>query len=218
MLYALLHNNKILGLYSNLTQCKLMQQGLIQNNFTNQEFLTILSYHDNSMVLNDTKIDGISENSDNNVIEDFSEENTSTKEKTQVFIATDELNSSMQKKVKKQRNKQSKIEYNMALIKQKKEKLEESKNIYKTDFELFKKFKKIKKDTPSFEIPELFQNKFNLMLELEEKNNLSWETFISNYVKEKIDTSHSMLFAIDNNMTNNRELLEISSSEKDVKE
>ena len=246
MLYALLHQNIIIGLYSNLSQCKLMMKGLLLNKFTNINSIKITSYYDNSIVLTNDNVDINSEEDTSDIIESFSDETTTdsltkgkntkdTKEKekkkdkkektekmeekkneikkNEIFIATDELDSVTRKKIKKHKNRQSKIEYNMTLIKQKKEKLEESQNIYKTDFELFKKFKKIIIDTPNFTIPELFQGKFKLMLELEKLNNLSWETFHANYKKDKITTSHSTLFEVENEKTNERELLEISSDE-----
>ena len=208
MLHALLHKEHIIGLYSNLSQCKLMLKGLVQNNFTQLELLSIVSYHTNSIVIGTM-------DSDNNIIENFTDETTTTtpiKTKEEIFIVTDELTSSTKNKIKKQRDKKSKIEYNMSLLKQQKEKLEESKNIYKNDYELFKKFKKIIKDTPTFEIPELFKNKFNIMIELEKLNNLSFETFIDNYKKEQILTEHGMMFANENN--NKKTLLEISSNEE----
>ena len=208
MLHALLHKEHIIGLYSNLAQCKLMLKGLVQNNFTQLELLSIVSYHTNSIVIGTM-------DSDNNIIENFTDETTTTtpiKTKEEIFIVTDELTSSTKNKIKKQRDKKSKIEYNMSLLKQQKEKLEESKNIYKNDYELFKKFKKIIKDTPTFEIPELFKNKFNIMIELEKLNNLSFETFIDNYKKEQILTEHGMMFANENN--NKKTLLEISSNEE----
>jgi len=52
------------------------------------------------------------------------------------------------------------------------------------------------------------------MLELEKNNNLSWETFNTNYTKEKIYTQHSTLFANDN--MHDKELLEISSEENNM--
>jgi len=205
MLHALLHKDKIIGLFSDLKKCNIMHKGLVNNNFAISNNIKILSYYDNSITLYDKTNDNIEEDI---IIETFTDENTTDSD---IIVSTDKLDSSKQKEIKKQREKKSKIEYNMNLLKQKKDKIEESKTVYKSDIELFKKFKKLKNEIPDFVIPELFHNKFILMKQLEDDNNLSWEIFHSKYTKENLDTSYNKLFGPP---TKERALLDLSDSEK----
>jgi hypothetical protein len=183
-----------------------MLDGLVANKFAKKTDLTIISYYDNSITTGEYISD------EEEFIENFTSESTtespnSSKKLEQKILLTDELDEKDKKIIKKTRDKQSKIDYNVNLLKQKKEKIEESKSIYKTDIELFNKFKKIKKENNTFIIPELFQSKFNLMIELEEQNKLTWENFHTFYKKTNIDTSYNKMFE----KGEERKLLEISS-------
>ena len=198
MLHCIQHKNKVIGLYSNYKKCNQMLDGLVANKFAKKTDLIIVSYYDNSITMGEYE-------SDEEFIENFTSESTTESDKK--ILLTDELDEKDKKIIKKTRDKQSKIDYNVNLLKQKKEKIEESKSIYKTDIELFNKFKKIKKETPQFIIPELFQSKFNLMIELEEQNKLTWENFHALYKKTNIDTSYNKMFE----KSEERKLLEISS-------
>ena len=205
MLYALLHKDKIIGLFSDLKKCNMMQKGLVANNFTTLKNMKIISYYDNSITL----YDGVDEEEEDDIIEAFTSEKTTESDN---IVSTDKLDSTKQKKLKKQRERKSKIEYNITLLKQQKEKIEESKTVYNTDIELYKKFKKLQNEIPEFIIPELFQKKFILIKQLEEQNNLSWETFHSKYNKDSeiVDTSYNKLFG--GSSGKERKLLDLSSS------
>ena len=90
--------------------------------------------------------------------------------------------------------KKKKLEYNLHVLKQRKDRLEESKNTYKVDIELYNKFKKIKSENDEFEIPEMFIEKYTVMSVLEEEGNLDWENFHTNYKKSQMNNSYSILF------------------------
>ena len=199
MLYCLLHKNKVIGLYSNYNKCNQMIDGLVANNFAKKSDLSIVSYYENSIT-------------SNNTVEDFTSDSTTESSHfvKSEQVLTDELDKETKNKVIKNRNKQSKIIYNVNLLKKQKEKIEESKSIYKSDIELFNKFKKLKADQPTVVIPELFQTKFNLMTRLEAQNDLSWESFHTQYKKDNIDTSYNKMFGTGDT---ERKLLNISDSE-----
>ena len=201
MLYCLLHKNKVIGLYSNYKKCNQMLDGLVANKFSKKTDLTIIPYYENSITVGELS-------NDEEFIEKFTcESTTESEKKCEKILLTDELDEKDKKVLIKSRDKQSKIDYNVNLLKQKKEKIEESKSIYKNDIILFNKFKKIKTDTPTFIIPELFQSKYNLMIQLEEQNKLTWENFHSLYKKNNIDTSYNKMFE----KGEERKLIEISS-------
>jgi len=201
MLYALLHKDKLIGLYNNHKYCNQMLTGLTNNKFAKQSDLKIVNYYDNSI----TVAEEIDE------IQHFTTDNTTDSDSESDSVSTEELDDETRKKIKNTREKKSKIEYNVNLLKKKKETMEESKNVYKVDYELFKKFKKFKESNSNFEIPLLFQAKYKLMVELESKDNLNWETFNQQYKKETMNTSYDKLF---DGRTNERELLPISSSDE----
>lgn len=204
MLHCIQHKNKVIGLYSNYKKCNQMLDGLVANKFAKKTDLTIISYYENSITTGEYT-------PDDDIIEAFTDELTtelSDKPQIEKILLTDELNENDKKKIKKTRDKQSKIDYNVNLLKQKKDKIEESKTIYKTDIELFNKFKKIKLETPNFIIPELFESKFNLMSELETQNKLNWENFHTYYKKTNINTSYNKMFE----KSEDRKLLDISSN------
>jgi hypothetical protein len=70
------------------------------------------------------------------------------------------------------------VNYHINLLKQEKKKIQEKENEYKYDLELYKKFKELKETNNNFKIPELFVNKYNIFLKLEESNELSFDNFI----------------------------------------
>ena len=87
--------------------------------------------------------------------------------------------------------------------KKKKEKLQEYRNRYDVDLDLYKKFKKMSEDE-TFQIPDMFLNKYNYMTELEKEDKLTLDEFVNFYKNEKITTSHeAMFYAGDNRNVEN---------------
>ena len=84
----------------------------------------------------------------------------------------------MYQKVAKEK---SELLHNINLIKVKKEKMIESKQVYENDLKLFELFSMNKKSDPGFIIPELFVDKFNLFNKMKENGTLSWETFMKEH-------------------------------------
>jgi len=83
---------------------------------------------------------------------------------------------------------------NINVLKKEKEKMNESKHVYEVDLKLFNKFKNIKKENVNFQIPDMFIDKYNLMLELENENRLTWENFYNMYKPKNFHTSYSEIF------------------------
>jgi hypothetical protein len=78
------------------------------------------------------------------------------------------------------------LQHNLNLLKQKKEKIEQSKNIYNSDLKLYNIFKNSKTTNPEFEIPEIFTKKFDLFELLVQENRLSWDNFVGEYKHENM--------------------------------
>jgi hypothetical protein len=168
MLHAVFYNNNLIGLFSDYDKCNIAIDGLAQNKFINKNKIIIKKFYNNSFTIYEDK----------NEIEEFSDIET-TEEKPKEIID----------------NKQ-KLEMQQALneLKKTKQKMEESKHVYNVDIELFNKFKKLQLENNNFIIPEMFIDKYNLMLELENQNKLCWENFYELYEPKKVETSFSKLF------------------------
>jgi hypothetical protein len=78
-----------------------------------------------------------------------------------------------------------------------KKKMEEKKIKFDYDLELYKKFKKMKKKDFSFDVPVMFKNIYDLFEKLDNNNDLSFESFIENYVEEKILTQYDDMFSVE---------------------
>jgi hypothetical protein len=78
-----------------------------------------------------------------------------------------------------------------------KKKMEEKKTKFDYDLELYKKFKKMKEKDFSFDVPVMFKNIYDLFEKLDNNNDLSFESFIENYVEEKILTQYDDIFTVE---------------------
>jgi hypothetical protein len=196
MLHAILLKEKLIGLYSDYTQCENMIQGLVNNNFSQKSHLKIKSYYTNSITC------------------DIYDNQPIPIEDSDILLSNEKDDTVCPKLTKQKICHKSKLEYNINLLKQKKEKIEEQKRVYKNDYDIYIKFKKFKTDSSVFIVPELFQKKYELFNKLESENNLSWETFNTHYVKENLNTSYSNLFETGSNIVE-RKLLNISDTESE---
>ncbi len=185
MLHALFRNNNLLGLYSDYNLCQLMIEGLVSNKLVDRKSLTIKSYHENSMVLGNYK---------EKIIEEYNS-SVDTTESIHESIHTEDLDTETYKQIKEERAKKCELQYKLELLKKEREKIDESKRVFEVDMKLFNTFKKAKETNIDFEIPELFLDKWELMLVLEEEGVLNWENFYRRYTRPKyIETGYSKIF------------------------
>jgi hypothetical protein len=85
----------------------------------------------------------------------------------------------------KQTEERTKLQHEINILKMKKAKLEQSKKVYDTDLNIYNTFKKC-----STVVPEIFKKKYDIFKKLEDKNELSWENFISEYSHENMYNDH----------------------------
>ena len=107
---------------------------------------------------------------------------------------TDSVGSEEIEEIKNLNKEINDIQYKLNLLKKDKEKLEEKKNVFLVDQDLYFKFKQSLETDDEFTVPEIFVNKYKVFRELEEKNNLCWEEFNKKYIPEQKDTSYNSLF------------------------
>jgi hypothetical protein len=172
-LFALLKDKKIIGLFDKKENIENMLEGLVKNNFCKKSQLSIVCFIKNSIY----KIEDYDNEENDDILTEESEDTLTPEEKKKII------------------EEKSKLEYEMNLLKKKKEQIEESKKTFKVDLELYQKFKKILLDNNNFEIPELFQNKFNVFKLLDDENKLDWENFYANYEPDSINTGYNQMFS-----------------------
>ena len=95
--------------------------------------------------------------------------------------------------------KQAELIRKINLLKFQKKRLEENKNEYTSNLQLYYKFKK-KKNEDDFVIPELFLEKFKIFTDLENSNNLSFEKYLELDPNKFLDNSYNLLFEGGNNL------------------
>lgn len=208
--------NKLLYNYNQELQDDIVSPSIEINNIINTQFKNkslndIFKIDDNDFVLepvteNDDKIESDNESiyESYNNINDFESDSVSV---SSTFI-------------KKQKEKQKEIAqekiditHNINLLKKEKEKLENDMNVYELDLKLYYKFKNSLLENKNFILPELFENKYNIFKQLEEKNQLSFENFVLLYNNESIPTDYDGIF---NNTPNDYENKFINHDNSDI--
>jgi hypothetical protein len=110
------------------------------------------------------------------------------------------------------------LQHKINMMKKQKEKIEESKNIYENDLKLFNMFRASKDSNPTFEIPELFTKKYEIMFELYLKNELSWENFVKKYQHENFYGDYFASNSYEDMFINSTKSSENSESSDDINE
>ncbi len=101
------------------------------------------------------------------------------------------------------------IQHDLNLLNKKKEKLEELKQVYETDINLYKRFKEMSEKNPKFIIPTLFTEKYKLFQKLDAEDNISFETFTQEFNTKKEDVKELFSDSDYNNKFYNRKREEI---------
>lgn len=192
------YNNRIIGVYSTFEQAELFVLSCLQNNLINGN-INILTYKTNSCYYVNRK-EYSTQNKKPITEKKVIEEN---KIPDKVIDYNDPTIIEINKK-------KIELQHNINLLKQKKEKLEELKTVYNNDIKLFEMFSENKNINPTFEIPELFVEKYKVMEKLNNENNLNWESFYKEY---KHDNNYNDYFG-ENEYENDF----IVSSENDITE
>ena len=225
MLFVLLRNDNVIGSFDNLKECNRIILGLVNNSFLDNDEVKVLSYYNNSITEDKTfrnnllVEDNNSSESEEDLIDEFTQQSTTEDNNDNNNEEDfDRLESSVDSEEERRKKaeeakilkKKSKLQYNLTLLKQKKEKIEESKRTYQVDFELYKKFKNILKKNEQFVVPDLFEHKFKTFETLINEERLNWTNFHDLYEQRPVDNKWSGLFSGNGK---ERELLEISDDD-----
>ena len=171
MSFLLYQDDNIVGVFDDLIKAKDYAQGIINNNWAKN--FRIEKYKLNTLLkIKDIKVD-----------EDEKEE-----EDSDTVEENDEVEKIDAAELQKKLN----------LLKIQKDKIEESKNKYDVDLKLYHEFKQKLEEDIQFTIPELFQEKYKIFHQLEQQNNLNWETFSLLYKEPDFHGKYSNIFEITN--------------------
>lgn len=181
--YLVKYNNNIIGTYDDIKLAKLFINSCYQNKFMTSK-ATIMHFTKNSCYFEKEEVEQTEE-----------EKKTAGEDKKKNIEKKIEDKKEQEKKIEVLHNSleykeitQSKIDlqHDLNLLKQRKEKIEQSKNVYESDLKLYNIFIESKKSNPDFEVPEIFVKKFTLFEKLVKENRLSWDNFIGEYKHENM--------------------------------
>jgi flagellar biosynthesis GTPase FlhF len=181
--YLVKYNNNIIGTYDDIKLAKLFINSCYQNKFMTSK-ATIMHFTKNSCYFEKEEVEQTDE--EKKIAEEEKKKDTEKKieDKKEQEKKIEELHKSSEYK----EITQSKIDlqHDLNLLKQRKEKIEQSKNVYESDLKLYNIFIESKKSNPDFEVPEIFVKKFTLFEKLVKENRLSWDNFIGEYKHENM--------------------------------
>lgn len=173
MIYIVCQKDKVVGTFDNYNICVDNIKGINELGWAND--LTIKKFTTNSFNFI-SELDPLKKDEEKNEnVEEKNEDNDKKKKKEEIRKKHMENIKQQQKKV-----------------------IEESRNKYKTDYKLYLKFKDLKEKDEKFEIPGLFKRKYEVMKKLDNENNLSWETFNTEYKEEDYTGKNKNVFDVAN--------------------
>lgn len=181
--YLVKYNNNIIGTYDDIKLAKNFINSCYQNKFMTSK-ATIMYFTKNSCFFEKEEVEQTEEEKK----VDEADKKKAAEKKAEDLKELDKKKEELQKTPEYKEIVQAKVDlqHDLNLLKQKKEKIEQSKNVYQSDIKLYNIFKQSKNDNPEFEIPEIFVKKFDLFEKLTKENRLSWDNFVGEYKHENM--------------------------------
>jgi hypothetical protein len=205
-IYLIEYKNKIIGAYLDYNLAEIFLISCIQNNLMDNN-IRILVFNLNSCynkkIINFTA--NIYPNKNDNYIEEYINESYCEKSADLISVtsSTKDLNMNLintinnlgenDEKICELAKKKKKIMHKINIIKYNKNKIDEYKNLFLEDKKLFEKFNNLIKNDISFQIPELFKDKYNVFIKLLNDNNLNFDSFINEYYNNNFYTDKLIL-------------------------
>lgn len=176
--------NNVIAVYNNETLLNIFIDGAIQKKFIKKEEIKIEKYNMNSMLCITKKDDIIVSKKDK--IDISKREEIIEPKKSQEYLNSDEYKKLSQEKT------DTKHEIN--ILKLKKKKYEEEKQVFESDLKIYYQFKKAK-EQESFDMPDMFIIKYEIFKKLEENNQLTFELFKEEWDKVKPKNNYNLFNA-----------------------
>ena len=186
LLYLIELNDSIIGAYDNLNDAETYIYGCFQNNF-------FLSAKIKIFKINSCFSQEIKSYSSSKIIKtEIKPINNNTVSVPKVNIIYEDNSDTILQMAKQK----IEIQHKINILKVQKEKIEESKRVFENDLKLFNLFNESKEKDSSFEIPELFKKKYDIMVKLNNDNKLNWSEFIKEY--NTIENNYNDYFGLNN--------------------
>jgi hypothetical protein len=182
------YKNKIIGTYQDYEMAETFILSCLQNNLMTTS-AKILKYKTNSCYYDNEYVITLPSAS-------FSESNKSVNFiPAPVFIPASNIIPSEVQPVKKDLDlndpklkeiakEKLDLQHKINLLKVHKQRIDESKKVYENDIKLYDMFSENIKNDPSFVLPDLFVDKYNIIKKLKAEDKLTWENFSSLHKKE----------------------------------
>ena len=190
-IYVISDNKSIKGIYSNYRDAEILANAFINCGYTSICYITNIKLNSCNIIETikfiNNNINIPNNNTCINNIDNIELNNTSKLVNTnQIFNDKVNINEISNNKVNNSEeiitglmNKKKELVHTLNCIKFNKKKIKDIENEFKSDLELYNKFKTLNLDS-EFKIPELFKEKFEIIKLLENSNNLNYY----NYVKK----------------------------------
>jgi flagellar biosynthesis GTPase FlhF len=188
-LYLLKHNDAILGIFDNKTILEETINGLTNNLKLDNELFEIIKCYPNSLnptIFREKKVKVKELTVEEVKIKD--EEDKKSKEEKQ---NEKELK---QKEEEEKAKQKAELNHKKNMLKYHKERLESKKNEYENDLLLFDRFMEEKSKDNNFEIPPLFIKKYDIIKNLTNENNLTFENYLELTDDQFMENSYHLLF------------------------
>ena len=183
--FILYQNNNIVGVFETFRLAENMAKGILENGWATD--FEIVEFKKNSCIkVNTTKVIDPKQDSDENTVSVSSEEMDTISESDLIEHQKNIIETT----------------HNLNILKKPKERLDEKQRQYKIDLDLYYKFKSNLEEDISFEIPELFIEKYKIFHRLEQDNKLSWENFSTDYKEKDFHGNINNIFDINNTFEN----------------
>ncbi len=180
MSYLLYQDENIVGVFDELAKARDMANGIIDNGWAKN--FHIVQYKLNTCCKVKTiNIDNKDDNT--NKYEELDSETDTPVQKMDSEEATN-------------------LQRQLNVLKQQKDKIEESKTKYEVDVKLYHDFKKKLETDNTFTIPELFVDKYKIFHQLDLENNITWEAFSLLYKEPDFYGKFSNIFEVTNSFEN----------------
>jgi hypothetical protein len=197
--YVLQLNNKVIGVYNNKNDLNHYINGCIQNNFFTREMILIETFINNTCCMVPYN-DNNNINNTNNILLRNKVINIKTSNNNKVInknvnntndINKDDIKST--EEYKKIQESKADLTHKINILKITKKKIENEKNIYNIEKELYKKFKLEKSKNETFVIPEMFEIKYKLYTELEKDNMVDdFDEYYKRWLEIKPSNNYNM--------------------------
>ena len=187
--FILCQNNNIVGVFESFALANNTALGIIENGWADS--FKIIEFKKNSCVrLTTTDVEG--EFNKNKTSEEKLNNNT-----TEEIESSSDDESISETDLEEKKKHISEARHKINILKLKKEKLEASKRKYDVDLDLYNRFKNNLEENISFEIPELFREKYKIFHRLEQENKLSWENFSAKFEEKDFHGNMQNIFRKD---------------------